>query len=92
MALAATIIPLMPMVLAAHAVACQLCAGTPGTNVALVTDTVGIFQLTSARSVDKLLIAPLRVGRTASCDPMATSGGSVSDLRISSANFTSSGV
>ena len=51
---AATIMPFTPMVPPAHAVACQLCAGTPGTNVAPVTCTVGTFQLTSARSVDAL--------------------------------------
>src|SRR4051812_23417336 len=89
---AAMIIPLTPIVPPAQAVACQLWAGTPGTNVALVIDTVGTFQLTSARSVDELLTAPLRTGRTLSCDPIFTSGGSVSVLRISSAKRTSSGV
>ena len=29
---AATIMPFTPIVLPAHAVACQLCAGTPGAN------------------------------------------------------------
>src|SRR5215218_9988609 len=92
MALAATIIPLMPIVPPAHAVACQLCAGTPGANVAAVIDTVGTFQLTSARSVEELLTAPARGGRTVSGDPTARSGGSVSVLRMSSANLASSGV
>src|SRR5262245_32893873 len=89
---AATIIPFTPIVPPAQAVACQLCAGTPGANVAAVNDTVGTFQLTSAKSVDELLTAPDRIGRTCSCDPTATSGGSVNVFRISSANFTSSGV
>src|SRR6266545_1395341 len=89
---AATIIPFTPIIPPAHAVACQLCAGTPGANVAAVIDTVGTFQLTSARSVDELLTAPVRGGRTVSCDPTATSGGSVSVLRMSSANLASSGV
>src|SRR4026209_1350314 len=89
---AATIIPLTPIVPPAHAVACQLCAGTPGANVALTIDTVGTFQLTSARSVDELLTCPVRIGRTLSCDPTATSGGSMSVLLMSSANFASSGV
>ena len=45
---AATIIPFTPIVPPAQAVACQLCAGTPGTNVAPVIDTAGTLQLTSA--------------------------------------------
>src|SRR5580765_6998029 len=81
---AATIIPFTPIVPPAQAVACQLCAGTPGANVAAVMETVGTVQLTSARSVDELFTAPARRGRTASCDPTATSGGSVSVFRISS--------
>src|SRR5687767_1512264 len=90
--LAATIIPFTPMVLPAHAVACQLWAGTPGANVAVVTETVGTFQLMSARSVDELLTAPVRIGRTRSCDPTVTSGGSVRVFLMSSANFASAGV
>src|SRR6266540_5216594 len=89
---AATIIPFTPIVPPAQAVACQVWAGTPGANVAATMDTVGTFQLTSARSVDELFTAPVRIGRTTSCDPTATSGGSVSVFRISSANVASSGV
>src|SRR5215217_768385 len=89
-AFAATIMPLTPTVLPAQAVACQLCAGTPGTNVAAVIDTVGTVQLTSARSVDAVPTAPARGGCTFSCEPIATVGGSVSVLRRSSANLISS--
>src|ERR1700730_9357748 len=89
--LAATIIPLTPIEPPAHAVACQLCAGMPGTNVALVIDTVGTFQLTSARSVDAPP-PPDDDRSTVSCDPSGTVGGSVSVLRICSANACSSGV
>src|SRR3954468_6197597 len=85
-ALAATIIPLTPIVPPAQAVACQLCAGTPGTKVAATIETVGTFQLTSARSVEELLTVPFRIGATDSCDPMATSGASVSVFRSSSPN------
>jgi hypothetical protein len=41
---AATIMPFIPIVLPAHAVACQLCGGTPGANVAPVIDTAGAAE------------------------------------------------
>src|SRR4051794_12819340 len=82
--LAATIMPFTPTELPAQAVACQLCAGTPGTKVAPIIDTVGTFQLTSARSVEALITAPGVDGRTFSCEPIATSGALVSVLRSSS--------
>ena len=79
------------MVPPAQAVACQLRAGTRHER-APVIDTVGTFQLTSARSVDALMTAPARIGLTISCDPVATSGGSVSVFCSSCAKRASSGV
>ena len=62
---AATIMPFRPMVSPAHAVACQLCAGTPGTKVAATTYAVGTFQLIVAGyPVDALPTAPMRIGCT----------------------------
>src|ERR1035438_5024626 len=44
---AATTMPLRPMLMPAQAADCQLCAGTPGTNVAATISAIGTVQLTS---------------------------------------------
>ena len=50
--LAALIIPLKPISIPLQATACQLCAGTPGTQVAVESPAVGTTQLTSPTSVE----------------------------------------
>src|ERR1039457_6160267 len=50
--LAATIMPLRPMLIPAQAADCQLCAGTPGTKVAAEICAIGTVQLTSPASVE----------------------------------------
>ena len=50
--LAAFTIPLRPMLDPAQAVDCQLCAGEPGTKVAVLKPPVGTTQLTSPTSVE----------------------------------------
>src|SRR5688572_2478990 len=58
MVFAATIIPLAPMLMPDAATACHECAAVPGTHVAAPICTVGTFQLTSATSVDPVLLPP----------------------------------
>src|SRR5688572_31459274 len=55
---AATIIPLAPMLMPDAATACHECAAVPGTHVAAPICTVGTFQLTSATSVEPVLLPP----------------------------------
>ena len=50
--LAAINIPLIPILVPPAATACQLCAGVPGTHVAVSRPTVGTVKLTSPTSVD----------------------------------------
>src|SRR5450759_2916950 len=50
--LAATTMPLRPMLMPAQAADCQVCGGTPGTNVAAEIWAIGRVQLTSPASVD----------------------------------------
>ena len=49
---AATIMPLLPILVPPAAIACQECADVPGTQVAVVSPAVGTTQLTSATSVE----------------------------------------
>ena len=44
--------PLWPMLMPPAATACQLCAGVPGTQVAVPKPAVGTAQLTSPTSVE----------------------------------------
>src|SRR5687767_100284 len=76
MVLAATIIPLAPMLMPDAATACQEWAAVPGTQVAAPICTVGTFQLTSATSVEPGLFPPNCHGAMfqaasngAACDP-----------------------
>ena len=50
--LAATIMPLWPMLMPAQAVDCQEWPGVPGTKVAVPKPAVGTTQLTSPTSVE----------------------------------------
>ena len=61
--------PLSPMLVAPQATAIQLCAGVPGTQVAVRNWAVGTTQLTSATSVEPPA-GVLRHSMTSSCDPM----------------------
>jgi len=88
---AATIMPLKPMDIPVQAVACQLCPGTPGTYVAVVTWAVGTFQLMSPMSVEADPTRPTLMGSTSLCTPMGVLE-STSVARIFSANASSSGV
>ena len=82
-------IPFSPMLMPPAATACQLCAGVPGTQVAVRNCAVGTTQLTSATSVEPP--AGVRFhSATFSCDPMGR--GRASDCWISSANARSSSV
>ena len=53
--LAATMAPLSPMLMPPAAVACQLCADVPGTQVAVFNVANGVTQLTSPESVEEYL-------------------------------------
>src|SRR6056300_352938 len=64
--LAATIIPLDPILVPPAATACQLWAGVPGTQVAALNPAVGTAKLTSPTSVDPPALAPLLYGATPS--------------------------
>ena len=46
--------PLCPMLMPPAATACQLCAGVPGTHVAVPKPAVGTAQLTSPTSVEPI--------------------------------------
>jgi hypothetical protein len=87
---AATIMPLTPIGMPAHATACQLCAGTPGANVAAFTCTVGTFQLMSPISLEAEPTRPTFIGWISFCDPMGVVG-LMSVARIFSAKACSSG-
>src|SRR5688500_17953497 len=91
MVLAATIIPLAPMLMPDAATACHEWAAVPGTHVAAPICTVGTFQLTSATSVEPVLFPPncqgamvQAVSSGCACDP--------NDFCSSWANAVSSGV
>ena len=52
---AATTPPLSPMLMPPAAVACQLWAAVPGTQVAVRSEASGVTQLTSPESVEEYL-------------------------------------
>ena len=77
------------MLIPPAATACQLCAGVPGTQVAVRNWAVGTTQLTSATSVEPP--AGFRShSATSSCDPIGRGRASV--RWISSAKARSSSV
>src|SRR6516162_4875771 len=51
--LAATTVPLSPILIPPAAVACQVWADVPGTQVAVLSVASGVTQLTSPESVDE---------------------------------------
>jgi len=60
--LAATNCALDPDAIPSAAVACQECAGVPGTQVAMLRVTSGVTQLTSPESVEEYFLAVDPVG------------------------------